>query len=88
MHFRVQNESFLNQGIAEGRPPRPLLAADRSSIDREACSDRERAIIDFALKLTKTPSHVTEQDVAALRSAPVALGGSSIGLFWPEKQPQ
>lgn len=37
--------------------------------------DRQRALVDYALKLTASPGSVSEDDVARLRSAGLSDGG-------------
>lgn len=46
-----------------------LLAALENDPTSASLNERQRAIVDYALKLTNSPGSVTEDDITALRRA-------------------
>jgi uncharacterized peroxidase-related enzyme len=59
----------LRAEIQGQRGAEQLLAALKSDHRRAELSARDRAMLDYAVKLTREPSAVRAEDVAALRAA-------------------
>lgn len=54
----------------QGQPgAEALLAALKQDYRRADLPARDRALLDYAVKLTRTPGSMQEEDVAALRAA-------------------
>ena len=68
MHHAAGLKALLREegrGREDTVVPKPVRGERR--LELAACSGRERALIAFALKLTKTPSAVCPEDVGALK---------------------